>query len=80
MPSGHLLKKRYPILNSLQNFTIEGEQLRNADDYTRLIIHFTSISIEDLSSDEIPMYEIRYDHDFGLGFSSLAWRKLTQIF
>lgn len=51
------------IMKSLQSFTLEGDQLINSDEYTRIIIYFSSYANEQFRGAAVPEYELQYVHD-----------------
>lgn len=56
-------KEVTPVMDSLQSFALEGEQLANQDNYARVIIHFSSLSNPDSVESELPEYLLQYTHD-----------------
>ncbi|MFD2114612.1 hypothetical protein ACFSTH_03305 [Paenibacillus yanchengensis] len=70
--SWQFFKELVPIMTSLQSFTVEGEQLTTLDDYTRVILHFSSLPNEQASASSFPEYKLEYNHHTN-GFFYLTW-------
>ncbi|WP_165445108.1 hypothetical protein [Gracilibacillus phocaeensis] len=73
------VKELIPVMNSLQNFTLEGDQLSNQDGYSRVIIHFSSYANDDSPNSELPEYDIQYTHDTS-GYIAFSWTTIITLF
>lgn len=58
-----IVKEPVPVMSSLQSFTIEGSELLNSDQYSRIVIHIPSYSNPEVTEDELPEYAIEYTRD-----------------
>lgn len=57
------LKAPQPVMTTLQSFTLEGDELTNHDNFTRVIIHFSSYSNDHSKENSLPNYFLQYTHD-----------------
>ncbi|AZP05402.1 hypothetical protein [Jeotgalibaca ciconiae] len=64
-----IVKKPTPVMNSLQSFTLEGDELANSDSYSRVLIDIPAYVNPEATDNILPEFQINYVSDSSIYFN-----------